>query len=108
MIDALGRLGDTASIPLLEEATSWPGPPGALAADALDALHQRRRLPHPRGAETFRTRVIDDAGEPLVGVWYTVALPDRRMMVGVTDRAGEVTVPGLPAGSCVLGIGRNP
>ena len=108
LIDALGRLGDRASIPLLEDLTSWSGTPGVLARDAIDSLNQGRLFVQPRGAETFRTRVIDDAGEPLVGVWYTIALPDRRMMVGVTDRVGEITIPDLPVGSCTIGFGRTP
>jgi HEAT repeat protein len=108
MIDALGRLGDPASLTLLEELTSLEGLAGQLAHDALTALSQGRSLPALRGAETFRTRLIDDNGDPMVGVWFTLALPDRRMLVGVSDLAGEITQPNLPEGDCTLGIGRTP
>lgn len=108
MIDALGRLGDPESVPLLAELSRDEGELGQLASDALRALDQERRLPARRGPETFRVRLVDDAGEPLRGVWYAVALPDHRVLAGVTDLGGEIAVPGLPAGACTLGVGRNP
>jgi HEAT repeat protein len=108
MIHALGRLGDRESIPFLREIGSLAGLPGLQARDALAALEHGRPLIRPGGSETCRLELVDEGGAPAAGVWFTLALPDHRMMTGTTDPSGEVVVPGMPEGPCVLGLGRNP
>jgi hypothetical protein len=108
MIDALGRLGDRASLAVLERLTTLPGRSGVLARDGVAAINRGATLTAPEGGTVFRTRLVDARGEPLSGIWFTLALPDRRILGGLTDPSGEITVPGLPEGACALGLDRAP
>lgn len=110
LVDALGRLGGQRSLALLErlDAQALPGLAGVLARDGAVALRAGRTLHAPRGSAVFRTRLVDSRGEPLPGITYTLALPDRRIVSGLSDPSGEITVAALPDGPCVLGLGRSP
>jgi hypothetical protein len=56
----------------------------------------------------FRARLVDAQGEPLPGLAYSLALPDRRILSGLSDPSGEISVAALPDGPCMLGIGLSP
>jgi HEAT repeat protein len=108
IVEALGRLPEKRSARSLQRLTDMPGLLGVLATDALRAVETEEPLLQTRGSAIFRGRVVDDDGRPRPGLFVTLALPDRRMMIGMTDPCGEVTVPGLPEGHVHLGIGRAP
>ncbi len=110
LVDALGRLGDSSSRRVLEDLQSdeHGTAAAALARDALEAIERGDALTTPRGSSTFRGRLIDGRGNPLVNVWYTLALPDRRIVGGVTGPTGDIVVTRLPNGLCYLGLGANP
>lgn len=108
MVDALGRLGGTQSLAALERLSTVEGLVGVLASDGLEAIRRDDTLRTPTGSEVFRTRLLDGQGEPLAGIWYTLALPDRRIVGGITDPSGEITITRIPDGRCALGLGRSP
>lgn len=109
LIDALGRLGDEDSLELLEEiGDEADGLVAVLARDAHQRIERGGHLNSPTGVSTVRVRLVDGRGNPLPNQWFSLALPDRRMLGGVSDPSGEITVVGLPAGPCSLGLGRDP